>query len=150
MRWNVLPAASLWSVGAPSRECGIWPIAGRDLDPWGVSPLPCWIAVDRTPPVVACDMPEVTPEFLRPFSTGPRETQPSPYRSMGGSNGCALYGPGCTPFWAEAVQSDEHAVGAVVRRLRCVYMAVDESVSFGNLNTPEEYTAAIAAQSEEL
>jgi molybdopterin-guanine dinucleotide biosynthesis protein A len=103
--------------------------------------------------VVACDLPFVTTDFLSGLAERlePNFDAVVPEASRGPVAVCAVYRPRCLPELEARISSRALSAGAFARALRTRWVRTDELSQMDpsgrcltNLNTPEDYEAALA------
>ncbi len=103
--------------------------------------------------LLACDLPFLTPGFLRHLTDrrGPHQAV-VPYAAAGLQPLCALYEPSCLAAVESAIQADQLGMRSLLHNLSLDlvrekdWRPYDErGLLFANLNAPEEYERAQAA-----
>ncbi|MBN61555.1 MAG: molybdenum cofactor guanylyltransferase [Gemmatimonadetes bacterium] len=121
----------------PDLHAGLGPIGG----------LHTALATAASPVLLlACDLPFLTPEFLR-MLVGRRGIHQAivPYTADGAQPLCALYEPSCQTVVESAIAASKRSMRGLLQQLAVdelgaeVWRPYDESgLLFANLNTPEE------------
>jgi molybdopterin-guanine dinucleotide biosynthesis protein A len=102
--------------------------------------------------LLACDLPFLTPEFLRFLASRPGDHQALiPHSAEGPQPLCALYTQSCLPAIEAALARGERRMNAFHAAVAVGWLEQEEWQSFdphgllfSNLNTPEEYARAQA------
>ena len=128
----------------PDRRPGLGPLGG----------LHTALSTTAAPVLLlACDLPFITPEFLRYLvdRRGPHQAV-VPYAATGLQPLCALYEPSCLTAVEAAIQADQLGMRDLLSNLNLDlvrekdWRPYDErGLLFANLNAPEEYERAQAA-----
>ena len=103
--------------------------------------------------LLACDLPFLTPDFLRHLVNrrGPHQAV-VPYAATGLQPLCALYEPSCLTAVEAAIQADQRGMRDLLSNLTLDLVREkdwrpydDHGLLFANLNAPEEYERAQAS-----
>ena len=93
--------------------------------------------------VAACDMPDLSAEFLRRLIDARADDDASALVPMGPSGRpeplCAVYGRGSLPVLERALERGVRSVRAALEDLRATLVWVPELTPFHNVNTPEDW-----------
>lgn len=94
---------------------------------------------------VACDMPGIRADFLRTLLQAAEGSGAIPVTPDGRMHPlCAVWSATALRSFERALEAGEHRLRRVVSDLQCVFVPVDEPGLLRNVNTPEEYAAALA------
>ena len=128
----------------PDRHPGLGPLGGLHTA-LGQTAAPVLL--------LACDLPFLTPDFLRHLASrrGPHQAV-VPYTAAGLQPLCALYEPSCLATVETAIQADQLGMRSLLHNLSLDLVREkdwrphdERGLLFANLNAPEEYERAQAA-----
>jgi molybdopterin-guanine dinucleotide biosynthesis protein A len=99
--------------------------------------------------VAACDMPELSGEFLRLLINTAAEHSGADALVPAGPSGrleplCAVYHRRSRPALERALERGDRSVRGALEKLRAAVVAVPEVTPFQNVNTPEEWAVYAA------